>query len=183
MTLLTGALAVIAVSEVLSQLPLVMPQFVAVRCPLMYVTLGFGFVPPVLLPILVQLLEIVLQVGGIAGGDIGLDRFPVGTQVVAILVQVVFVVVQGVTIMVQLVMIVLDRMGLRILGLNISREPDHAARASATITCFVIARSLEKIRIRPVNRCHLTEDQGSQKSGLAAPTGRRNPKSKDVFST
>ncbi len=125
MDLLAGARAVNVVSEVLPQLVLVVPQFVAIGLPPAPVISGFGFVPLILLPILMELLEIVLQVGGIARGNIVLDRFLLGVQVLAVLLQLLFVIVQGLASVVHFVVIVLDRMGLLVFGPSISRQPDE----------------------------------------------------------
>ena len=125
MDLLAGARAVNVVSEVLPQLVLVVPQFAMIFCPLAPVTSGFGFIPLILLPILMELLEIVLQVGGIARGNIVLDRFLLGVQVLAVLLQLLFVIVQGLASVVHFVVIVLDRMGLLVFGPSICRQPDE----------------------------------------------------------
>jgi hypothetical protein len=116
--LLSGALAVPAVAEVLAQLPLVVPQLVAIGGHLLLLGRRLGAVLLELLPVLLELLEVRLQLGGVARGHIGLNLLPIGFELLAGLELLVVVAVQGLTILGQLAPILLDRLplGLRALA-------------------------------------------------------------------
>lgn len=74
-----------------------MPQLVAIRRQLLPLGVRLGAVLLVLLPVLLELLHVLLHLGGVARGRIGLNLLPIALELLAGLRLLVVVVVQGLT--------------------------------------------------------------------------------------
>ena len=105
-----------AAEEFLPQLVFVMIQLVTIRRPLLEVDLVLGVILPILLAILLKLLEVFLQIGRIARGEIRLDILQVGLELLPGLLLLACVLTQSLTIFRKVAPILLDLLVSRLGG-------------------------------------------------------------------
>ena len=96
--------------QVFAQPAFVIIEQLTICRPLLDVDPAYGAINLILLMILLESLKVFLQIGGLARGQVGFDRFPVGVEVLAALLQLLAVIAQGLTILVEIVLSVIDLM-------------------------------------------------------------------------